>query len=359
MIMTNTKNKKSNHNRTNKKREVGLHHHVKRAFHATPKFVHGMVAGAFVGVMLVGLIHASSVAHAQGSTTPDCDANSAVWCGATSPAALASKVKDGDGHNSSASILNIYDAFHIDQADVNAMSSDSQSGYVTKTGLVYIGNEEVAKGVTTAGRQDISGSKEREIGGTTFYTRAPSVSFEDSEIAAMVVMKNNVFQFAILYSCGNPVTGTPTTSAPTPKPTPTPTPKPTPTPTPVPTPKPTPTPVPTPTPTPTPTPAATCISPLTGQSFPEGSASCTTAPTCTSPTTGQSFPEGSASCTTAAAPVSLPNTGPGAVIIIAIASVVGGYVFHMSHRHIRNKRRGTTHHNTKHRGRPHHPLHAH
>lgn len=31
----------------------GVRHHVKRAFHSTPKFVHGMIAGAFVGVLLV------------------------------------------------------------------------------------------------------------------------------------------------------------------------------------------------------------------------------------------------------------------------------------------------------------------
>jgi hypothetical protein len=40
----------------------------------------------------------------------------------------------------------------------------------------------------------------------------------------------------------------------------------------------------------------------------------------------------------------LPNTGPGAVIIIAIAAVAGGYIFHITHRHIKRRRHTTRHH---------------
>jgi hypothetical protein len=413
--MSNAKTKKSNRNRTNKSREPIIRHHVKRAIHATPKFVHGMIVGAFVGVMLVGVLRATSIANAQGASAPDCDANSVIWCGASSSSAVLKNYNDGDGHNKANTIQAIYAGFGIDRTDVQDMSSDSSSGYVTKTGLVYIGSREVAKNVITGGRQNISGSTKRNYGPQVYYSRPPSVSFEDSQLEALVVMKNNVFQFAILVSCGNPVTGTPTTSAPKPTPTPTPTPKPTPTPT--------------PTPAPTPQPALVCssLSLIDGKSEAngdwtytlEGVATPTNGATITSYTfdfgdqetqtvdtsahTALSSPHTYAPGTytvkvtvnasnslvstcqrsfTANSPTpiptttvstvtptptpieatpvaSLPNTGPGAVIIIAIASVVGGYVFHMGHRHIRNKRRGATHHTTHHHKPPHRPVHAH
>jgi hypothetical protein len=312
--MTKTKNKKTNRNNTNKRRESTVSHHVRRVFHTTPKFVHGMVAGAFVGVMLVGVLRTNGIANATGSSTPDCDANSVIWCGATSPSKVGDAYHNGDGHNGAASIQHIYSWFGITSSAISAMPSDSVAGYVTKGGDVYAGSKLVAKKAITAGRQNIAGSIKEVSSGTIFYARNPSVSFQNSSLTAMVVMKNNVFQFAVLNSCGNPVQATATTKPPTPTPTP----------------KPTPTPTPKPTPTPTPTPPTTPTTPIT---------TITPPPT---PVTVQ--------------PIStLPNTGPGAVVIIAIASVVGGYVFHMTHRHIRKKRQSGTHHHTG----GHTPKHAH
>jgi hypothetical protein len=126
------------------------------------------------------------------------------------------------------------------------------AGEVYKDGTVKVNGQVVATDAITAGRQNISGSTKVTTNGTTFYRRPPSVSFVSSPLSAYVVMKNGVFQFAILASCGNPVSAHPKLPTPTHKPTPTPTRKPTPTYKPLPTPTHKPYPTPTPICTPTP-----------------------------------------------------------------------------------------------------------
>lgn len=141
--------------------------------------------------------------------------NAVVYCGADSAGGLINKYDHGDGHNSASSIQHIYSFFGISSSDIHTMSSDSQMGNVTSGGDVFVGGNLVATGVTTAGRSNLSsscgGSVHHDVGGTSFYTRPPCVSFVSSPLSAMVVMKNGVFQFAILNSCGNPVTGHPVT----------------------------------------------------------------------------------------------------------------------------------------------------
>jgi uncharacterized repeat protein (TIGR01451 family) len=89
------------------------------------------------------------------------------------------------------------------------MRTQAVAGYVTKTGNVYANGELVATGAITAGRSYIAGSTKVTYNGTTFYKRAPSVSFTSSSIKAYVVMVNGKFSHAILASCGNPVVATP------------------------------------------------------------------------------------------------------------------------------------------------------
>lgn len=164
-----------------------------------------IISGAILGVGALSL-HAVRV-HA--ASTYNCDANSVLWCGAPSASSVESKYKSGDGHNSAASIQHIYSWFGISSSDISSMGSYAVNGSVSRSGDVYAGSTLVATNALTAGRENISGSTKRTDGGTTFYTRKPSVSFLDGSLSAMVYMKNGVFQFAILNSCGNPVTGTP------------------------------------------------------------------------------------------------------------------------------------------------------
>src|SRR5438270_6339893 len=57
------------------------------------------------------------------STARNCDANAVIFCGASSVNQLINKVNNGDGHNSAASIQNIFAAFGISAADINSMNN--------------------------------------------------------------------------------------------------------------------------------------------------------------------------------------------------------------------------------------------
>lgn len=218
----------------------------------------------FVVVLIAGLLVftiASAAADVSINTAVDCDNNAVITGGATSVNSLINKYDNGadcgGNHSSAGSIHDIYTYFGISRADVHGMATTAVVGSVDKDGDVFVQGRSVpvATHAQTAGRQDIAGSTKVTSGGTTFYTRSTQISFQSASLAAFVVLKNGVFQFAILASCANPVTGHPHT---TPTPTPTPTQRRTPTPTPSRTPTPTATPTPTHTPTPshssTPTP---------------------------------------------------------------------------------------------------------
>jgi hypothetical protein len=190
-----------------------------------------MRAAAALRAILVTTIVAVAgfvVLNASGgqAAAADCDSNAVIRCGVSSVSGLVSK------YDNDASVRHIYNAspFNISSADIHAMSGDSQMGSVSSNGDVSVNGRVVATGATTAGRESMSnscgGSTRHTNGGTTFFTRAPCVSFASSPLSAFVVMKNGVFQFAILTSCGNPVVAHPKTPPPAPKPTPKPTPTP-------------------------------------------------------------------------------------------------------------------------------------
>ena len=174
------------------------------------KFVPKSLKGVAVGAVVAAAAFAGLSAYrAYAADSYNCDNNAVVYCGASSANQLASKYNSGDGHNKAYTIQDIYHWFGIGSGDVNNMKSDAVEGSVTSTGDVYAGNTLVATNALTGGRENISGSTKEKYGATTFYVRKPSVSFLQGSLTAMVVMKDGVFQFAILHACGNPVIGTP------------------------------------------------------------------------------------------------------------------------------------------------------
>lgn len=194
----------------------------------------GMIFGVILTALLVGMLPSRQAHAASGS---NCDNNAVVFCGASSVQGLMHKYNNGDGRNSANSIQAIFSSFGISSSDVQAMGNTAQSGSVTKSGDVFVGNQLVATNALTAGRQNIAGSTRHMNQGTVFFTRPPSVSFASSPLSAFVVMKNGVFQFAVLTSCGNPVTAHPKTPPPAPAPKPKHPPAPAPAPAPKPAPK--------------------------------------------------------------------------------------------------------------------------
>lgn len=161
-----------------------------------------VLAGASLGV--VPLASAAS-----------CDDNYIVRCGVSSPSALV------QAYQSDSYVQKVYSYFGISSSDINNLAQHSTNGYVTKTGDVVVNGKTVATGAITAGRDFISGSTKVNYQGITFYKRPPSVSFRDNQLSAYIAMdSNNQFAFAVLPSCGNPITATPVPS-PKPKPAPT------------------------------------------------------------------------------------------------------------------------------------------
>jgi hypothetical protein len=172
----------------------------------------GMLVACAAIILATGL--SAGVAHAE---AVNCDANAIIPGGAANVSTLQKLYTNGASCTSGGatysaknySIQDVYHAFGMAPADITAMSSDAVNGYVTKSGDVYVGSTLVATGAYTAGRQNIAGSTQHKYGATTYYQRPTSVSFQDSQLSAMVIMKNGVFAHAILHSCGNPVNATP------------------------------------------------------------------------------------------------------------------------------------------------------
>lgn len=257
----------------------------------TPKFVHGMVAGAFVGIVVVMTLGINRQVDALAIVSArDCDTNSVINCGALTTAELQQRYGNSG-------VSAIYNHFGITGNDISSVHKTAQAGRVYKDGRITVGGTTVATGAITAGRENISGSTKVTSGGVTFYKRAPSVSFRPDSLAAFVVMENDKFKFAILGACGNPVAGT-ALSKPAPPPQPV-----------VETPEP--------------------------EEVPE---TVVPAVAVTSTQTPVSTPT---PVVTVAAPAELPKTGMESVVVIGLLSILGGYVFHTTHRRVRHRRQAS------------------
>lgn len=305
----------------------GIKHHAKRLYRITPKFIHGMIVGAFVGiVVLVPLGKTVQTSALSISSGQDCDNYSIIKCGVSSTNDLLSK------YRASHYIQAAYANMGISSADISSMGTTAVSGTVFDNGTVRVNGKVVAKNVSTEARLRVTSNDNRVTsGGYTFYTRFLASSWSHSSAPAYVVMKNNVFQFAILAPCGNPITGTPTTSPPKQVPN-----------------------------------ITVCdLATLKVISIKENAfntntqsknlADCTPPPgtivVCelatkmmvsikenTFDTT--KYSKNAADCQPVVlAQTTLPNTGPGAILIVFGLSILGGYAFHMRHRHVQHKKR--------------------
>jgi uncharacterized repeat protein (TIGR01451 family) len=173
------------------------------------KLIFSLIFTLFVGFGVTALLPA----HQATADQVNCDHNDVICGGANTSADLINKYEQGDGVNSAVSIQHIYSYFGISSPDIQALSASTPSGSVDSNGDVYLNGQLIAASATTAGRDNMTNScgssKNVSDQGTSFYTRAPCVSFSSSPLSAFVVMKNGVFQYAILKSCGNPVMATP------------------------------------------------------------------------------------------------------------------------------------------------------
>lgn len=156
----------------------------------------------FVLSTLFAVTGLSTTASAVVDNSPDCDDGVAVInCGVYSIAAARDKYSQGD-------IGKIYSAFGISRSD---LSGEFKEGVVWRNGEVTVGGKVVATNAMTAGRN---------FGGTpipgTNAGKYPTSKFATEGQTAFIKMIDGKFSFAIIKSCGNPVTGTPKSPPPPP-----------------------------------------------------------------------------------------------------------------------------------------------
>lgn len=159
---------------------------------------------AFLALSLTMYTVILSRVHSSAESLPrDCEATSIIHCGSLTVDELKSDYASNDGGRYS-DIPAVFSSFSISAQDINTISATR--GIVKADGTVWIGNKMIGKNAVTAGRVDKPGSV--PIPGTSAYKRPPSASFATSNtsIDAMIGYKNGQPAFAILSSCGNPVT---------------------------------------------------------------------------------------------------------------------------------------------------------
>jgi hypothetical protein len=204
----------SAHKSRSKAQRKGLLHHGKRIYRVTPKFLHGMVVGAFVGIIIVTQFGVKQNVDALTiATGKDCDNYSIINCGVTSSGDLQNK------YGNQPYVRHVYQHFGISAANISAIGQTAVQGTVFRNGDVKVNGKVVATDALTAARQRVtSQDKQVTVDGSTFFTRHLSVSWSHDSAPAYVVMKDGIFQYAILAPCGNPITAAPVKPPATPPP---------------------------------------------------------------------------------------------------------------------------------------------
>jgi len=157
------------------------------------------LAGLFVAassiLALNGFMGTSS---AVVDNDPDCDTVAIIKCGAFSESKLREKAAKGD-------VPKVMSAFGISQSELNGFVS----GIVWRDGRVTVGDKVVATGAVTAGRWNTPKSGMTRIPGTDRAYKMSTSNFVTEGQTAFVKMVNGQFAFAVIKSCGNPVTAKP------------------------------------------------------------------------------------------------------------------------------------------------------
>jgi hypothetical protein len=166
------------------------------------------LAVVFAATALTGSVSAANVTF---NSTPDCDDNAIMRCGAMSVSVLQQK------YNADTKAQTVYSSYGITKDVIDTMGTTAVAGSVNKDGTVTVDGKVVANGAVSAGYHKMTGSTQVVQNGVTFYNTAPATSFVASKIDAYVVLnKDGQFVTAVLASCGNPVKANNVVEAPKP-----------------------------------------------------------------------------------------------------------------------------------------------
>lgn len=185
-----------------------------------------LVAG-IVSLLAVGgcMFIRPVAASATVDDTPDCDTVAIIKCGFKSLAEMRADYRANDYGD----VHKIYNAFGISATDLKD-NSTFKSGIVWRDGRVTVDGKVVATRAMTAGRWNNPTSDMTRMPGTVRAYRMDTSHFTDEGQTAFVKFDNDgKFLFAVIKSCGNPVSANPKAvpqppAPPVPAPVPTPTP---------------------------------------------------------------------------------------------------------------------------------------
>jgi PKD repeat protein len=163
----------------------------------------GLFVMASSVLALNGFVNNSQAATIDNSR--DCDSVAIIRCGAFSEAELRTDAAKGD-------VPKVFSAFGISQSELNGFVS----GVVWEDGHVTVGDKTVATGAMTAGRWNNPTSDMVRIAGTERAYKMSTSHFVTDGQTAFVKMVNGQFQFAVIKTCGNPVSAKPVAKPPTP-----------------------------------------------------------------------------------------------------------------------------------------------
>lgn len=162
-------------------------------------------------VLPVSLVLFARPVSAAIDTTRDCDTVAIIKCGSMTVSELQADAKQGD-------VPKVYANFGISHSQLNGFVD----GVVWKDGRVTLGTKGqgqlVATNAVTAGRWNNPTSDMSRIPGTDRAYRMSTSHFVDDGQIAFIKMVNGKFTFAVIKTCGNPVTAKAIAPAPTPKP---------------------------------------------------------------------------------------------------------------------------------------------
>ncbi|HEX6461781.1 MAG TPA: hypothetical protein VFZ58_00720 [Candidatus Saccharimonadales bacterium] len=162
-----------------------------------------LVVGVFVAAMAVS----GGVALSQQGLSAEaagCKTNDIILCGVANAQDAVNKINQ----NAKGDLDKIYSAYlpGFSSADL----AQAVEGVSHKNGTITVNGKVVATGARSIGRNPQPSSTAINLGGGTYHESPNQTVFVSDNLPTLVVMKGDVFQYAVIKGCGNPEKGTPT-----------------------------------------------------------------------------------------------------------------------------------------------------
>lgn len=167
----------------------------------TKKSLIGLAVGVMFAVSAFGLAF-SKLSAAPGG---DCTPNSIIECGVGSASDFVAKVNE----NAPGDLQTIYADYGLVPSEYARFASNAKAGTSFTDGHIEVDGRTVATGTSSIGRTQFSYSHAKSIGNKTYYESA-TTSVQKSNLPVLVLFNDQGgFEFAVITSCGNPISGNP------------------------------------------------------------------------------------------------------------------------------------------------------